>query len=67
MMQNEVVSVQTDSVARISVLRFAAAGISVTLIVASTIWFAEMFWTPEFMIESEDRCYQFGQQYPVHC
>jgi len=65
--QKEIVRFQTDPTTRIAVLGITAAGIAVTLTAASTIWFAEMFWTPAIMIQAEDRCHRIGQQAPVYC
>ena len=53
--QDQIVQFQTDPTVRIAILGITAAGVAVTLTAASTIWFAELFWTPAIMIQAEDR------------
>jgi len=53
--QDQITSFQNDPDIRIAVLGITAAGVGVTLTAASTIWFAELFWTPAIMIQAEDR------------
>jgi len=53
--QVQITSFQNDPTVKIAVLGLTAAGVGVTLTAASTIWFAELFWTPALMIQAEDR------------
>ena len=53
--QKQLTQFQSDSSVRVAVLGITAAGVGVTLTAASTIWFAELFWTPAIMIQAEDR------------
>ena len=53
--QEQITSFQNDPTVKIAVLGLTAAGVGVTLTAASTIWFAELFWTPALMIQAEDR------------
>jgi SNF2 family DNA or RNA helicase len=46
---------QADPSVRIALLGITAAGVAVTLTASSTVWFAELFWTPALMIQAEDR------------
>ncbi|GFH58462.1 hypothetical protein CTEN210_14938 [Chaetoceros tenuissimus] len=65
--QEQITSFQNDPTVRVAVLGITAAGVGVTLTAASTIWFAELFWTPALMIQAEDRCHRIGQQARVRC
>ncbi len=65
--QEQITSFQNDPSVRIAILGITAAGVGVTLTAASTIWFAELFWTPAIMIQAEDRCHRIGQQARVRC
>jgi SWI/SNF-related matrix-associated actin-dependent regulator 1 of chromatin subfamily A len=58
---------QTDPEVRVAMLGITAAGVAVTLTASSTVWFAELFWTPAIMIQAEDRCHRIGQQARVRC
>jgi len=65
--QENISEFQTDPLLRVAILGITAAGVGVTLTAASTIWFAELFWTPAILIQAEDRCHRIGQQAKVHC
>lgn len=53
--QDQIDSFQDDPTIKIALLGITAAGVGVTLTAASTVWFAELFWTPAMMIQAEDR------------
>jgi SWI/SNF-related matrix-associated actin-dependent regulator 1 of chromatin subfamily A len=42
---------QTSSQCRVAVLAITAAGIALTLTAASTVYFAELFWTPAALLQ----------------
>lgn len=63
--QEQITAFQTDPSIRVALLGITAAGVAVTLTAASTVWFAELFWTPALMIQAEDRCHRIGQQAQV--
>ena len=65
--QEQILTFQTDATVRIALLGITAAGVAVTLTASSTVWFAELFWTPAIMIQAEDRCHRIGQQARVRC
>ena len=65
--QEQINLFQRDPSVRIAVLGITAAGVAVTLTASSTVWFAELFWTPAIMIQAEDRCHRIGQQAHVRC
>ena len=60
--QEQITAFQNDPSVRIAILGITAAGVAVTLTASSTVWFAELFWTPAIMIQAEDRCHRIGQQ-----
>jgi SWI/SNF-related matrix-associated actin-dependent regulator 1 of chromatin subfamily A len=51
--QAQIKAFQTDPSIRIAVLSITAAGVAVTLTSSSTVWFAELYWTPALMIQAE--------------
>lgn len=51
--QAQIKSFQTDPAVKIAILGITAAGVAVTLTASSTVWFAELFWTPALMIQAE--------------
>jgi len=53
--QEQITAFQTDPSIRVALLGITAAGVAVTLTASSTVWFAELFWTPAIMIQAEDR------------
>jgi SWI/SNF-related matrix-associated actin-dependent regulator 1 of chromatin subfamily A len=65
--QEQIQIFQNDPTTRIALLGITAAGVAVTLTASSTVWFAELFWTPAIMIQAEDRCHRIGQQARVRC
>lgn len=65
--QEQILKFQTDPAIRVALLGITAAGVAVTLTASSTVWFAELFWTPAIMIQAEDRCHRIGQQARVRC
>jgi SNF2 family DNA or RNA helicase len=65
--QEQILTFQTDPTVRIALLGITAAGVAVTLTASSTVWFAELFWTPAIMVQAEDRCHRIGQQATVRC
>ena len=54
--QEQITAFQTDSSIRVALLGITAAGVAVTLTASSTVWFAELFWTPAIMIQAEGNC-----------
>lgn len=59
--QEQINAFQNDPSIRVALLGITAAGVAVTLTASSTVWFAELFWTPAIMIQAEDRCHRIGQ------
>jgi SWI/SNF-related matrix-associated actin-dependent regulator 1 of chromatin subfamily A len=53
--QEQIKLFQTDPSVRVALLGITAAGVAVTLTASSTVWFAELFWTPALMVQAEDR------------
>ena len=53
--QAQIKEFQNNPSVKIAVLGITAAGVAVTLTAASTVWFAELFWTPALMIQAEGK------------
>jgi len=51
---------QGDDSIRIAILSITACSQGLTLTAASTIVFAELFWTPSIMTQAEDRAHRIG-------
>jgi hypothetical protein len=43
-----------------------AAGTAITLTRSHDAVFAEIDWTPDLIVQAEDRCHRFGQEHTVH-
>ena len=65
--QQQIDDFQSDPSVRVALLGITAAGVAVTLTASSTVWFAELFWTPALMIQAEDRAHRIGQASQVKC
>jgi SNF2 family DNA or RNA helicase len=65
--QEQIAAFQTDPTIRVAMLGITAAGVAVTLTASSTVWFAELFWTPALLIQAEDRCHRIGQLATCRC
>lgn len=64
--QDQIQSFQTNTDIKIAMLGITAAGVAVTLTASSTVWFAELFWTPALMIQAEGKFQvSFVQWIPV--
>lgn len=55
--QEQISAFQNDPSIRVAVLGITAAGVAVTLTASSTVWFAELFWTPAIMIQAEGKSF----------
>lgn len=58
---------QNNPTTRVALLGICAASVCVSLTASSTVWFAELFWTPSIMLQAEDRCHRIGQRAAVKC
>ena len=65
--QEQIDIFQKDPTVRVALLGITAAGVAVTLTASSTVWFAELFWTPALMVQAEDRAHRIGQASRVRC
>jgi SWI/SNF-related matrix-associated actin-dependent regulator of chromatin subfamily A-like protein 1 len=55
---------QEDETCKVALLGITACATGINLTAASTILFAELYWTPAIMIQAEDRAHRIGQQHP---
>jgi SNF2 family DNA or RNA helicase len=56
--QAQIKAFQTDIDVKVAILGITAAGVAVTLTASSTVWFAELFWTPALMIQAEGKLHE---------
>ena len=64
--QNRVHSFQSKRNIRVAILSITAAGAGLTLTAASTVYMAELHWTPGAMVRAEDRVHRIGQKNSVN-
>lgn len=58
---------QNDPEVRVAVLSIGACATGVTLTSASTVIFAELYWTPAILLQCEGRSHRIGQEREVTC
>ena len=54
---------QNEEDCKVALLGITACATGINLTAASTILFAELYWTPAIMIQAEDRAHRIGQQH----
>jgi len=54
---------QKEESCKVALLGITACATGINLTAASTILFAELYWTPAIMIQAEDRAHRIGQQH----
>jgi hypothetical protein len=54
---------QNKDTCRVALLGITACATGITLTAASTVLFAELYWTPAIMIQAEDRAHRIGQEH----
>jgi superfamily II DNA/RNA helicase len=59
--QKKIEKFQTLTSCRVALLSITSAGVAITLTAASTVYFAELFWTPASLLQAEDRAHRIGQ------
>jgi len=57
---------QSDSACQVALISITAGGTGLTLTAASTVVFAELYWTPGMLIQAEDRVHRIGQHNSVN-
>lgn len=58
---------RTDKQKRVALLSLNTAGVGFSLTESSTIFMTELCWTPNGLIQAEDRCHRIGQRSKVTC
>ena len=64
--QKRIEKFQNSSICRVALLSITSAGVAITLTAASTVYFAELFWTPASLLQAEDRAHRIGQTAEVN-